>query len=37
VTVTHDRDFASRSHRIIEMNDGRIISQEQASLHETQR
>jgi lipoprotein-releasing system ATP-binding protein len=36
VAVTHDRDFASRSHRIIEMNDGRIISQAQASLHKTQ-
>jgi lipoprotein-releasing system ATP-binding protein len=36
VTVTHDRDFASRSDRIIEMNDGRITSEPQASLHQTQ-
>lgn len=27
LVVTHDQDFAKRSHRIIEMEDGRIISQ----------
>jgi lipoprotein-releasing system ATP-binding protein len=27
LVVTHDADFASRTHRIIEMNDGRIINQ----------
>lgn len=27
LVVTHDNDFASRTHRIIEMNDGRIVSE----------
>jgi lipoprotein-releasing system ATP-binding protein len=27
LVVTHDQDFAKRSHRIIEMEDGRIIRQ----------